>query len=149
MCLGARLLMAVAVDALFEAHRRFLWGLCYRMTGSASDADDIVQDTFVRALRFYERFERGTNLKAWLLRVQFNGFVNKYRRSAKELSAGEAMTQADVTVAVFWLFARGKRPNFFAELGCTKVDALAERLQATPAFQATMPEPETLTSVVV
>ena len=50
------------------------------------------------------------------------------------------MTQADITVAVFWLFARGKRPNFFAGLGCTKLDALAERLQATPAFQATMPE---------
>jgi glutathione S-transferase len=60
--------------------------------------------------------------------------------------AGAAMTQADVTVAVFWLFARGKRPNLFAELGCTKLAALAERLQATPAFQATMPEAETLTS---
>jgi glutathione S-transferase len=63
--------------------------------------------------------------------------------------AGEAMTQADVTVAVFWLFARGKRPNFFADLRCGKLDALAERLQATPAFQATMPEAETLTSELV
>jgi glutathione S-transferase len=59
---------------------------------------------------------------------------------------GEATTQADITAAVFWLFARGKRPKFCAELGCTKLDALAERLQATPAFQATMPEAETLTS---
>jgi glutathione S-transferase len=63
--------------------------------------------------------------------------------------AGEGMTQADVTMAVFWLFARGKRPSFFAELGCTKLDALAERLQATPAFQATVPEGETLTSELV
>ena len=39
--------------------------------------------------------------------------------------------------------------NFFAELGCTKLDALAERLQATPAFQATMPEAETLTRELV
>lgn len=62
---------------------------------------------------------------------------------------GAAMTQADITVAVFWLFARGKRPRFFAELGCTKLDALAERLQATSAFQATMPEAETLTSELV
>ena len=57
---------------------------------------------------------------------------------------GSEMTQADITVAVFWLFARGKRPNFFAGLGCAKLDDLAERLQATPSFQATMPEPETL-----
>ena len=63
--------------------------------------------------------------------------------------AGEAMTQADITVAAFWLFARGKRPKFFAELGCTKLDELAGRLQATPAFQTTMPESETLTSELV
>jgi glutathione S-transferase len=62
---------------------------------------------------------------------------------------GERMTQADITVAVFWLFARGKRPNFVAGLGCGKLDELADRLQATPAFQATMPEPEALTSELV
>jgi glutathione S-transferase len=59
---------------------------------------------------------------------------------------GETMTQADITVAVFWLFARGKRPSFMAGLGCDKLDELADRLQATPAFQATLPEAETLTS---
>ena len=59
---------------------------------------------------------------------------------------GEEMTQADVTVAVFWLFGRAKRPRFFAGLGCGRLEDLAERLQATPAFQATMPEPERLTS---
>ena len=62
---------------------------------------------------------------------------------------GETMTQADITVAVFWLFARGKRPNFVASLDCGKLDELAERLQATPAFQATMPEPEILSNELV
>jgi glutathione S-transferase len=57
---------------------------------------------------------------------------------------GSEMTQADVTVAVFWLFGRAKRPRFFAGLGCRRLDTLAERLQDTPAFQATLPEPETL-----
>jgi len=47
---------------------------------------------------------------------------------------------------VFWLFARGKRPNFMAGLGCGKLEELADRLQATPAFAATMPEAETLTN---
>ena len=59
---------------------------------------------------------------------------------------GAAMTQADVTVAVFWLFGRGKRPRFFASLGCSALEALADRLQDTPEFQATLPEPETLAS---
>jgi glutathione S-transferase len=58
--------------------------------------------------------------------------------------AGSAMTQADITVAVFWLFGRAKRPRFFDGLGCKRLEALAERLQETPAFQAALPEPETL-----
>jgi glutathione S-transferase len=59
---------------------------------------------------------------------------------------GDAMTQADVTVAVLFLFGRAKRPRFFAGLACGKLEALAARLQGTPAFQATLPEPETLAS---
>ena len=59
---------------------------------------------------------------------------------------GNEMTQADITVAVFWLFGRGKRPTFFAGLGCHRLEALAEKLQDTPAFQATLPEEEKLSS---
>jgi glutathione S-transferase len=59
---------------------------------------------------------------------------------------GPEMTQADITVAVFWLFACGKRPNFFAGLGCSRLQALADKLQDTPAFVATLPEKETLAS---
>jgi glutathione S-transferase len=58
---------------------------------------------------------------------------------------GPDMTQADVTVAVFWLFARARRPRFFARLGCDRLDDLAGRLQETSAFQMTAPEPEALT----
>jgi glutathione S-transferase len=58
---------------------------------------------------------------------------------------GAEMTQADITVAAFWLFGRAKRPHFFAKLACQALDDLAERLQATAEFQATLPEPETLT----
>ena len=61
---------------------------------------------------------------------------------------GAGMTQADITVAVFWLFGRAKRPRFFASLGCARLEQLAERLQATPEFQATLPEPETLTDQI-
>jgi glutathione S-transferase len=57
---------------------------------------------------------------------------------------GPDMTQADITVAVFWLFGRAKRPRFFAALDCGRLEALVERLQGTPAFQATLPEPEIL-----
>jgi RNA polymerase sigma-70 factor (ECF subfamily) len=62
---------ALAVDSLFEEHRRFLWSLCYRMTASAADADDVVQDTFVRVM---ERPPRRTDepLRPWLVKVALN-----------------------------------------------------------------------------
>ena len=55
-----------------------------RLTRSPVDAEDLVQDTLVRAYRFYDRFEAGTNFKAWLLRIQMNTFVNRYRRATRE-----------------------------------------------------------------
>jgi RNA polymerase sigma-70 factor (ECF subfamily) len=65
----------------FDAERSFLWGLCYRLTGSAADADDIVQDTFVRAL---ERPPARTDepWRPWLVRVALNRGrdVLRYRR---------------------------------------------------------------------
>ncbi|HEX7476311.1 MAG TPA: sigma-70 family RNA polymerase sigma factor [Polyangiales bacterium] len=69
-----------------------LYAHALRLTRSPADAEDLVQDTFVKALRFYERFERGSNLKAWLLRIQFNSFVNKYRRHVKEHAIAESMS---------------------------------------------------------
>lgn len=108
-------------------HLDSLYAHALRLTRSPSDAEDLVQDTFVRALRFYERFERGTNLKAWLLRVQFNGFVNKYRRNAKELSAGEAMTHEPGTEATL---GRGPLQSLLDPQGVAIAPLLAKEIQA-------------------
>lgn len=73
---------------LFEAEARphldALYSTALRLTRSPVDAEDLVQDTLVRAYRFYDRFEAGTNFKAWLLRIQMNTFVNRYRRATRE-----------------------------------------------------------------
>ena len=61
-----------------------LYGAALRLTRSAADADDLVQDAFLKAYRFYDRFEPGTNLRAWLLRILTNTFINKYRRNTRE-----------------------------------------------------------------
>jgi len=58
-------------DALYEEHRRFLWGLCYRMTGSAADAEDVVHDTFVRAIEHPPR-RTDQPLRPWLVKVALN-----------------------------------------------------------------------------
>jgi RNA polymerase sigma-70 factor (ECF subfamily) len=65
-------------------HLDALYGSALRLTRSPSDAEDLVQDTLLRAYRFWDRFEAGTNLKAWLLRIQTNTFINRYRRSVRE-----------------------------------------------------------------
>jgi RNA polymerase sigma-70 factor (ECF subfamily) len=63
--------LAAAAPDLLEPHRRHLWGLCYRMTGNAADADELVQETFVRAL---ERPPARTDepWRPWLVRVSMN-----------------------------------------------------------------------------
>jgi len=72
----------------FEAdarpHLDTLYSMALRLTRAPVDAEDLVQDTLVRAYRFYDRFEAGTNFKAWLLRIQMNTFVNRYRRATRE-----------------------------------------------------------------
>lgn len=70
------------VEAL--KHIDALYGAALRYTRSPADAEDLVQDSFVKAYRFYDRFEPGTNMKAWLFRILTNTFINKYRRKTRE-----------------------------------------------------------------
>src|SRR5574341_2261882 len=55
-----------------------------RMTRSEADAEDLVQETYIRAFRFRDQFTRGTNMKAWLFRILTNTFINAYRRKATQ-----------------------------------------------------------------
>jgi len=60
--------------------RSQLYRSALRMTRSAEDAEDLLQETYLKAYRYYNRFEEGTNLKAWLFRIMKNTFINSYRR---------------------------------------------------------------------
>ena len=83
-------------DAEVLPHLDALFANALRLTRSRPDAEDLVQETVLRAFRFFERFERGSNVKAWLLRIQYNAFVNRYRRSAKERDIKDSMAQGPV-----------------------------------------------------
>ena len=56
-----------------------LYSAALRMTRNASDAEDLVQETYLRAYRSYKGFEDGTNLRAWLFRIMTNQYINTYR----------------------------------------------------------------------
>jgi RNA polymerase sigma-70 factor (ECF subfamily) len=81
-----------AFDAEVLPHLDLLFGNALRLTRSKADAEDLLQETVLRAFRFFDRFERGSNIKAWLLRIQYNLFVNRYRRGVRERDVREVMT---------------------------------------------------------
>ena len=63
-----------------------------RLARDRATADDLVQDTIERALRFADQYERGTNLRAWMQQILFSVFVTRYRRSRRERDAVKRLT---------------------------------------------------------
>jgi RNA polymerase sigma-70 factor (ECF subfamily) len=61
-----------------------LYGAAMRLTRNPSDAEDLVQETYLRAFRGFAGFQEGTNLKAWLYRILTNQFINTYRKKQRE-----------------------------------------------------------------
>ena len=64
-------------------HMDALYNFAFKMTGDSDDANDLVQETYMRAFRFCDKFEKGTNCKAWLFRIMKNTFINVYRKELK------------------------------------------------------------------
>jgi RNA polymerase sigma-70 factor (ECF subfamily) len=64
-----------------------LYAAALRLSGSRAEAEDLVQDTMLRAWQSWERFEPGTNLRAWLQRILVNGYITQYRRHQRERRA--------------------------------------------------------------
>ena len=64
-------------------HMDSLYAGAMRMTRNPADAEDLVQETYLRAFRGFEGFEEGTNLKAWLYRILTNTFINRYRQQKR------------------------------------------------------------------
>jgi len=68
------------------AHLDAMYGVACKLTRNPTEAEDLVQDAFVKAMRGRDQFQAGTNLKAWLFRILTNTFINKYRRGGLERS---------------------------------------------------------------
>src|SRR6185436_15029362 len=83
--------MAVSAETRSAEERNFeaaampyldaLYNTAYRMTRNAQDAEDLIQETYLKAYKYYDKFEEGTNLKAWLFKILKNTFINSYRKA--------------------------------------------------------------------
>jgi RNA polymerase sigma-70 factor (ECF subfamily) len=70
----------------FMPHINSMYNFAYRLTLDSDDAKDLLQDTYLKAYRFIDSFQQGTNAKAWLFRILKNSFINDYRKKSKEPS---------------------------------------------------------------
>ncbi len=60
-----------------------LYNFAFHLTYNEDDANDLVQETFLKSYRFIDSYQQGTNAKAWLFKILKNGFINDYRRKSK------------------------------------------------------------------
>lgn len=70
-------------DEEFMPHADALYNFSYHLTGNEEDANDLFQETLMKAWRFIDRYEEGTYAKAWLFTIAKNAFINEYRRRLK------------------------------------------------------------------
>lgn len=73
-------------DTEFLPNIDAMYNFAYRLTFDEDDAKDLVQDTYMKAYRFINSFQRGTNAKAWLYRILKNSFINDFRKKSKQPS---------------------------------------------------------------
>jgi RNA polymerase sigma-70 factor (ECF subfamily) len=120
-------------EALTLTHLDGLYAAALRLTKNDRDAEDLVQDTFMRAYRFFDRFERGTNVKAWLFKILMNTFINRYRRKVKEKNAVEGAERDTVHARFMSQDATESRTHpeqYFADRQLS--DTVLQALEALP-----------------
>ncbi|MEX2600349.1 MAG: sigma-70 family RNA polymerase sigma factor [Balneolaceae bacterium] len=87
-------------------HLDALYNFALRLTTDPNDAEDLVQDSIVKAYRFFSSYEKGTNAKAWLFRILKNSYINNYRKNSKQPQ------QIDYDeVSMFYESIRAERTN--------------------------------------
>ena len=71
-------------DILLRENLNGMFSLALRMTRNQLDAEDLVQDTALKAFRYFHKFDQGTNFRAWIYRILTNNFINFYRKNQKQ-----------------------------------------------------------------
>lgn len=116
-------------------HLDALYGAAHRMTRNPRDAEDLVQETMLRAYRFWDTFQKDSNCKAWLFRILTNTFINQYqkrKRSREVLDAAQAEQRATDGVLVHEQAMSQRGPEDLL-IDRTLSDDVVRALEALPA----------------
>ena len=113
-------------------HMRSLYNAASRLTQNSADAEELVQDTYLKAFRFSNRFEPGTNLRAWLFRIQTNTFINNYRRKEHERRYQERVHSDPLYDEILdreaWAFAANPESHAFSRFFKEELELALDRL---------------------
>jgi RNA polymerase sigma-70 factor (ECF subfamily) len=88
-------------EALVSPWLDALYASAVRLTRNERNAEDLVQDTVMRAWRFFDKFQKGTNFRAWLFKILTNTFINSYRRNTREKSLQDESERQSVEARFF------------------------------------------------
>jgi len=129
-----------AYDALVDQYANRLFGFLFRMTGSRTDAEDLLQDLFVRVVRTLPRYEHRGNLESWLFRIAANLGRDHIRRARRRPAVQSLLSDADAKTveAGAWEAIDGRTASASPSGGL-------ERQEEADALQrglASLPEPE-------
>jgi RNA polymerase sigma-70 factor (ECF subfamily) len=109
-------------------HLDTLYNVALRLCGNASDAEDLVQDTVTKAYRAWDKYETGTNCRAWLVTIMRNTFINQFRRESRRPAAVQFDAVEDISVFEE-VKDRDPEGSFFHEI---VDDAVKEAIQDLP-----------------
>ena len=124
-------------EALVHEHLDSLYGSALRLTRNRTAAEDLIQDTFLKAWRSFHTFQQGTNARAWLYKILMNAYIDSYRRSSRE---PELVDHEDV--GDFYLYAKAQEADDLRRAGDPEEILLSKIMDAdVKAALEAVPEP--------
>lgn len=112
-------------EALVGGHLDGLYGSALRLTRSRTTAEDLVQDTFLKAWRSFRTFQAGTNARAWLYKILMNAYIDGYRRSSR---LPEEVDQEGISD--FYLYAKAQESEEYRKAGDPEEILLSQVMDA-------------------
>jgi RNA polymerase sigma-70 factor (ECF subfamily) len=119
-------------ETLALGHLDSLYACGLRMTRDPRDSEDLVQDTMLAAYRFFDKFEPGTNIKAWLFKILTNTFINKYRKRVREREVRDLVEKDETPSLMSEDVAEKSRDPEMAILGALVSDDVKRALDSVP-----------------